>query len=144
MQKWCFFVMGAMSGVIALLSFALLSQSTLPAAHAVNNIADGSMGVLAVPGMSGQDTQDMLWVIHKGQPVISSTDTTGIVPRPTGDKVTLALYRIEDNGRAIKLAGVRDISYDIGFVDYKGQREATVKDVYKELKDELEKAGKKK
>ncbi len=151
MQKWSYFAMGGMAGIIAILAFALFAQNGSRAyarqdgeiSNYYGGMGDGSMSVIAVPGMSQQATQDCLWIVQKGPPIIPPPKEGTNVPRATGgDKLTLALYKIEQNGAQIKLAAVRDVSYDLGLVDYQGKGDVKVREIFKELKEELDKVKK--
>src|SRR5262245_28374534 len=124
MQKWTFFAMGVMAGIIAILGGALLSQGQGNNAYAQagRGAGDAGLGVLAIPGMSTQNQEDCLWIIHKGQPVIQMKETGINVPRATGEKMTLALYKVMKNGEQIKLSSVRDISYDLALTEYEVEK----------------------
>src|SRR5262245_44585887 len=76
MQKWSFFAMGVMAGVIAILGFSLAAQGHGTPVYAQGyggggggGMGDAGLGMIAIPGSSQQSVQDSLWVIHKG-PVV--------------------------------------------------------------------------
>jgi len=137
MQKWGFFAVGAMAGVIAVLSFALLLQQQNGLAHASTFQGDDTQNKLVMaPGMSQQNQADCLWIIHKHPALIKPKDADKDLTKP--DRLSLSLYRITKNGEGMKLVAVRDISYDEELVEYQTARETpTVRDVYDLLKKQV-------
>ncbi len=139
MQKWGFFSMGAMAGVIAVLSFALLLQQQNNLAYAAAGYQgdDGANKLVVTSGMSNQNQADMLWVLHKHQPMIKPKDQDKELVKT--DHLTLSLYKITKNGEGMKLIAVRDISYDEELTEFNVTREQpTVRDIYEQLKKQVE------
>src|SRR5258706_441701 len=98
-------------------------------------MGDPEMQLIAVPGMSVAGTQDSLWLIHKGATVPPPSDPKNPPPsRPTTEKLTLALYKIDKQGTVIKLVDVRDISYDLGMVQFEDDQKPSVKEVAEKWK----------
>ena len=76
MQKWGFFSMGAMAGIIAVLSFALLLQQQNSLAYAKGSTQgdDSSNKLVVMAGASTQNQPDCLWIVHKHQPLLKPKD----------------------------------------------------------------------
>lgn len=140
MQKWSFFAMGAMTGVIAILSCALLMQQQGGQAYAAAMQGDDTQNKLVISsGMSQQNQSDMLWIVHKHPRLIKPKEQDKELQK---DCVSLSLYKITRNGEGMKLIAVRDISYDEELVEYQTARETpSVKDVYDLLKKQMPKSG---
>ncbi len=140
MQKWGFFAMGAMAGIIVVLSFALLSQQQSGLAYAATSGAQGddsSNKLVVMAGMSNQNQADMLWIVHKHQPLLKPKDQDKDLQK--ADHTTLSLYKITKNGEGMKLVAVRDISYDEELTELNITREQpTVRDIYEQLKKQVE------
>jgi hypothetical protein len=134
MQKWTFFTMGLMAGLILLLGGALLMQGRESTAHAapMQGVDNQGKFVMAVGG-SEPNRYDMLWVLneHPPHPKLKPErgDDAGFMKQ---NQITLCLYKIERQGEKMKLVAARDIAYDIEFQDL-GQESPTAKEVYQTL-----------
>ncbi len=140
MQKWTYFSMGIMAGLILLLGGALLMQGREPAAHAVPMQSVDNQGqFLFAVGSSEPNRYDMLWVLHRHAPHpklrIRGEEDAGILK---GEQITLCLYKVERQGEKMKLAAARDIAYDIELQDY-NQENPTAKEVLETLKKRMKK-----
>ena len=143
MQRWSYFSMGIMAGIILVLLTVVVVQSHEPKAYgaasqAVDNTGQGLM--LATGGATSQ-MSDVLWVIHKHAVARkaggSDKDITG-----KDERITLCCYQVQNGARSIKLCAVRDISFDMDVVEY-GNDKPHVKDIIEELKKTLPKEEKK-
>jgi hypothetical protein len=139
MQKWTYFSMGIMAGLILLLGGALLVQGREPAAHAMQSVDNQGKYVMAV-GSSEPNRYDMLWVLHEHPPhpklrLRGEEDDAGILK---GQRISLCLYKIEQQGEKMKLAAVRDIAYDVEMIEYQ-QKTPTVREVIDMLKKSVPK-----
>ena len=138
MQKWTYFSMGIMAGLVLLLGGALLVQGREPAAYAKQAV-DNQGGFALVTGSSEPNRHDMLWVLHKHDPHpklrIRGDDDAGILK---GQQITLVLYKIERQGERMKLVAARDIAYDIELQDF-NQEPPTAKEVLETLKKRMKK-----
>ena len=137
MQKWGFFSMGIMAGIIAVLFTALVMQNREPLAHAasVPQTVDGSAdgGLIIGTGASQQNQNDILWVVYKrAASKKAGADARDIVAQKN-ERITVAAYKIDVNGRQMKLAAVRDISFDLDLLQYQNDRPA-VKDIVEEIR----------
>jgi hypothetical protein len=132
MQKWGYFAMGTMAGIILVLTFALLGQQQGNLAHASSYVQDGPGTLHISRGSATQNQDDCLWVLHKHPPLIKPKET-GDKEMQKGEKMSLLLYRITKNGEAMKLVAVRDISYDEELMELYNER-PSVKDIYEQLK----------
>lgn len=138
MQKWTYFSMGIMAGLILLLGGALLMQGREPAAHAMQSVDNQGKFTLAV-GSSEPNRYDMLWVLHEHPPhpklKVRGEDDAGILK---GTQMSLCLYKIERQGEKMKLVAARDIAYDIELQDF-NQETPTAKEVLKSLSGRMKK-----
>jgi hypothetical protein len=139
MQKWAFFTMGLMSGIIVLLATALLMQ---PAAARQDGVSsnDGK-GLLMVPGGSADNRNDIVWVLHEHDPLpalaklVSDTEEAKDLRKPK--RLSLMMYQCVSGAKSMKLVSARDISYDEELVDYNTER-PRVADIYADLKKAAE------
>ena len=138
MQKWTYFTMGIMAGLILLLGGALLSQGRESTAYAMQGVDNQGRFSLAT-GSSEPNRYDMLWVMHEHDPHpklrLRGDDDAGIL-KPK--QITLCLYKIERQGERMKLVAARDIAYDIELQNY-NQETPTVKEVLDTLKKGMKK-----
>jgi len=144
MQKWGFFSMGIMAGIIVMLLSALLMQQREPLAHAATmaQAADGGGGGLIMGiGASQQNQNDICWVMYKRNvPRKAGADPKDIIGQKE-ERIALAAYKIDINGRQMKLAAVRDISFDLDVLELANDR-PHVKDIVEELRKQLPKEEK--
>ncbi len=147
-QKWTFFTIGVMAGMIALLSFALLLQASEPTAVATpekksrNGTADPSAGIVLATGGSQSQIQDICWVLYKRK----NTNQTGSGDGGTiqddvtskEEIVSLGCYQVTRNGKAMKLVGLRNISYDMDLLELQNER-PSVGEIVKELRRQKKK-----
>ena len=140
MQKWTYFSMGIMAGLILLLGGALLVQGREPAAYAMQGVDNQGKYAMGIGG-SAQGLNDLVWVLHEHPPLPGlrdrGTDDDNRVMKPMA--VSLALYKVAENGRKMELVSVRDIAYDVEIQDWR--TEPPVKEIIALLKKQL---GKKK
>ena len=139
MQKWTYFSMGIMAGLILLLGGALLMQGREPAAYAMQGV-DNQGAFTVATGSSEPNRYDMLWVLHKHQPhpklrLRGEEADAGILK---GEQITLCLYKIERQGEKMKFVAARDIAYDIELRDF-NQETPTTKEVLETLKKKMKK-----
>ena len=136
MQKWGFFSMGIMAGVIVVLLTALIMQQREPlayAAPALQSADAGTGGLIMGIGASQQNQNDICWVLYKrNAPVKAGSDPKDVVAQKN-ERISLAAYRIEVNAKQMKLAAVRDISFDLDVLQLANDR-PTVKDIVEELR----------
>jgi len=142
MQKWGFFSMGIMAGIIVVLLSALLMQQREPQAYAnvpAAQAADaGSGGLIMGIGASQQNQNDICWVMYKRNvPRKAGADPKDIIGQKE-ERIALAAYKIDINGRQMKLAAVRDISFDLDVLELANDR-PHVKDIVEELRKQLPK-----
>jgi hypothetical protein len=141
MQKWTYFSMGIMAGLILLLGGALLMQGREPSAYAAPMQGVDNQGKFTVAvGSSEPNRYDMLWVLHEHPPhpklkVRGEDGDAGIMK---GQLMSLCLYKIERQGEKMKLVAARDIAYDIELQDY-NQETPTAKEVLKVLTGKMRK-----
>lgn len=142
-QKWTFFAIGVMAGIIAILSFALVLQSMTPKAHA--QAAGGELsaaGIVVATGGSQQNINDVCWVLikHPNDGASAGGDGTTTASKVMDKKeyLSLACYKVDDNGRKMKLVGIRNITWDIDLIELNNDK-PTVMEIIKALKDEEKK-----
>ena len=139
MQKWSYFSMGIMAGLIMLLLTVVIMQSHEnkayafpPAAlQAADNTGQGLM--LATGGATSQQA-DILWVIHKHKaPARAGGGDTKDIVSTKDERITLCCYQVLTGGRKIKLVGVRDISFDMDLMELENDK-PSVRDIVEALK----------
>lgn len=139
MLKWSYFSMGAMAGIIAVLSFALMAQQQSNLAYAAPNNPwqdNNQQGLIVQAGGATQNQNDCLWVLNKHQPLIKPKEGAQDKELQAPFKYSLCLYRIVRNGEQMKLVACRDITYDMELVELYNDR-PTVKDIYEQLKKSI-------
>jgi hypothetical protein len=148
-QKWTFFTIGVMAGMIALLSFALLLQASESTAYAApparNGTSDPSAGIVVATGGSQSQIQDICWVLYKRK---NSAQASGGEGETVQDSVTakeelltLGCYQVVRNGKSMKLVGLRNVSYDMDLLEYQNER-PSVADIVKALRTQQKKKKK--
>ena len=139
MQKWSYFSMGIMAGIIAVLFTVVVSQNRepqayaapAPAAQAVDNTGQGLM--LATGGATANQA-DVLWVInkHKAAGGRAGADSKDVVASKD-ERITLCCYQVLVGCRKIRLVGVRDISFDMDLIELENDK-PTVKEIVETLR----------
>ena len=144
MQKWSYFSMGIMAGIILVLLTVVTMQNREAKADAAAPAAmqdNTGQGLMLCPGSATSQMNDILWVIHKHTVARkaggSDKDVTG-----KDERITLCCYQVQNGARSIKLAAVRDISFDMDVVEYMNEK-PHVKDIIEELKKSMPKEEKK-
>ena len=135
MQKWSYFSMGIMAGIIAVLLTVVVLQNHEPQAHAASPQAADNTGqglMLATGGATSQQA-DILWVINKHKaPARAGADTKDVV-NSKDERITVCCYQVQTGGRKIKLVGVRDISFDLDLMELENDK-PSVKDIVEALR----------
>ena len=101
-QKWAFFTIGIMAGMIAILSFSLLLQASQPMAIAspASGTADPSAGIVLATGGSQQNLNDICWVVYKRKNTSQSGSDSGATQDDITNKeylVSLGCYQVTKN-----------------------------------------------
>ncbi len=145
-QKWTFFAIGVMAGVIAVLGYALILQAHSPkaAAQAGGGDTNAQAGITVATGGSQQNINDVCWILYK-HPGHQKKDESGttvdnLLNKP--EMLTLACYQVTNNARGLKLVGVRNISWDMDLLELSNEK-PSVPDIVKFLRDEQKKKDKK-
>jgi hypothetical protein len=129
--------MGILVGVVAVLLTVVVMQNREPQAFAAAPAAPQSVdntgqGLLMGSGSATANQNDVLWIVYKHaaklKPGASEKDVTA-----KDERVTLCCYQVQNGARSIKLAAVRDISFDLDVVEYMNDK-PHVKDIIEELK----------
>jgi hypothetical protein len=137
MQKWSYFSMGIMSGIIAVLLTVVVLENREPRAEASPlQTADSAAGagLLIGTGASQANQNDILWVIYKRPAETGPSDVK------KSERLTLCCYQVSNGARTIKLAAVRDISYDMDLMELSNDR-PHVRDIVEELRKQKRAAG---
>ena len=146
-QKWTFFTIGIMAGIIAVLSFSLLLKASEPIALATpikgSGSSDPNAGLIMATGGSQQNLDDICWVLYKRKNTNSTagTDGGGTVQDEVTSKeelLTLGCYQVTKNGKYMKLVGLRNISYDMDLLEIQNER-PSVSEIVKELRRQKKK-----
>ena len=139
MQKWSYFSMGIMAGIIAVLLTVVVMQNREPqayaatppaAAQAADNTGQGLM--LATGGATSQQP-DILWVINKHKAAARAGGDPKDVVNAKDERITLCCYQVMTGGRKIRLVGVRDISFDMDLIDFENDK-PSVKDIVETIR----------
>jgi hypothetical protein len=146
MQKWGFFSMGIMAGIIVVLLSALLMQQREPQAYATIPAAQaadaGSGGLIMGIGASQQNQNDICWIVYKHSvPPKAGSDPKDVVTQKT-ERVSLACYQIGNGARSMKLAAVRDISFDLDMLELANDK-PSVKDIVETIRKQQPKKDEK-
>jgi hypothetical protein len=145
MQKWSYFSIGIMAGIILVLLTVVILQNHEPKAYAAPTPAQASDNtgqglMLATGGATNQQT-DVLWVIHKHAAARKAGGSEKDILNKD-ERITLCCYQVMNGARKIRLVGVRDISFDMDVVELENDK-PTVKDVIEALKKSQPKEEKK-
>ncbi len=134
MQKWSFFSMGIMTGIIAVLVTVVVMQNHEPRAHAqaVDNTGAGLMMGIAASQANQNDVVCILWK-HPAPQTRISTDRTDAAITNKPERLTLCTYQITNGARTMRLAAIRDVTFDMDVVEYHNDK-PSVKDIIDELK----------
>lgn len=141
-QRWAYFAMGLMAGVIVVLALALLQQQGAARAYAAASQATSSdgRGLLMATGMSQQNLSDIVWVLHEHPPLAalarSGEDSETMAKLRKPNRLSLMLYKVERNGTAMKFIAGRDLSYDEELIEWKNES-PTVKEVVEALRKQI-------
>ncbi|MBI4566021.1 MAG: hypothetical protein HY716_15145 [Planctomycetes bacterium] len=144
MQKWSYFTMGLLAGLVLVLGAALLAQGKSGEALASPPLFQGvdNQGefVLAVGGAE-QQVNDLLWVLHKHKklPALEPREMDVRDKAINKDMISLCLYKADENGRKIKLVAVRNIAYEVEMDELKGSTVPPVSDIRDLLKKNVRK-----
>ncbi len=148
MQKWGFFSMGIMAGIIVVLLSALLMQHREPLANATapaTQAADaGQNGLIMGIGASQQGISDICWVLFKRaapRKAAAGSDPKDVVAQKD-ERITLAAYQIKNGARSMQLSAVRDISFDLDILEIANDK-PSVKDIVETLRKQQPKDDKK-
>jgi hypothetical protein len=137
MQKWSYFSMGIMAGIIAVLFTVVVSQNREPQAYAAvapAQAADNTgQGLMLATGGATANQVDVLWVINKHKAVARAGGDSKDVVSSKDERITLCCYQVLTGGRKIKLVGVRDISFDMDLMELENDK-PTVKEIVEALR----------
>ena len=132
MQKPMWFSMGLMAGVIAVLLTIVVMQNREPMAYA-QAAGGGDADTMMYSGGAQSQIQDIIWVLHKkNTPKKPGADPDDIIANKTMHHI-LACYQVVNQGRGVRLVGIRDISFDLDIPEYKNEK-PTVREIITELK----------
>ena len=127
--------MGIMAGIIAVLLTTVIMQNREPLAYAAapQSVDNTGQGLMLGTGSATSGMNDILWVVYK-RPVArkASGDAKDVVAQKD-ERITVAAYKMDVNGRQMKLAAVRDVSFDLDVTEYQNDR-PHVKDIVEELR----------
>ena len=145
-QKWTFFTIGVMAGIIAVLGGALLLQARASNAYASSPTTQDNnpaAGIVVATGGSQSNVNDICWVLYKQEKKSGGDSDRGsaadeILNRPA---LSLACYQVTGNAKGMKLIGVRNVAWDMDLTEYSNER-PEVKEIVKVLRDEAAKKKK--
>jgi hypothetical protein len=143
MQKWSYFSMGIMAGIIAVLLTVVVMQNREPLAHAstvAQSVDNTNAGLMMGVGASQQNQNDIVWVVYKRPAPRKAGADSKDMTIAKDERITLACYQIGNGARQMKLAAVRDISFDLDVLELANDR-PHVKDIIDEIKKTMPKPG---
>ncbi|MBI2932898.1 MAG: hypothetical protein HYY16_14730 [Planctomycetes bacterium] len=147
-HKWAYFSMGIMSGIILMLVFALLMQHRENVAWARQDAGTDKQGhpLLMATGGSQANINDIVWVLHEHDPIealrLEGTDEgTSVQKLRKQSRLSLLMYRCENQAKSMKLIAARDIGYDEEMIDYMTEK-PRVSEVISELRKQADKGKK--
>ena len=149
MQKWYYFSMGLMVGIVAVLLTIIIMQNHQMEAYAAQGATSGGGAgetLFATTGGAQQQFSDIVWVTYKRRvPPKPGTNADDIVAKKE-ERITLACYQVLGQGRNIKLVSARDISFDMDLLDWTNNQPVgpKVAEIVNELRKEAEAEKKKK
>ncbi len=135
MQKWSYFSMGIMAGIIAVLMTVVVMQNHEPKAYGAPQGTDNTgQGLMLATGGATSQQADVLWVInkHKAPPRAGGADPKDVVSSKD-ERITLSCYQVTTGARKIKLVAVRDISFDQDLIELENEK-PSVKDIVETLR----------
>jgi len=138
MQRWGTFSMGILVGIVAVLLTVVVMQNREPQAYAATPPAPAQavdntgQGLMMGSGSATANQNDILWIVYKRNAPRKAGATDKDVTAKD-ERVTLCCYQVQNGARSIKLAAVRDISFDLDVVEYMNDK-PHVKDIIEELK----------
>ena len=130
MQKWSYFSMGIMAGIIAVLMTVVVMQNHEPKAYGSAPQASDNTGtgLMLATGGATANQPDILWVINKHKTTARAGADPKDVVGAKDERITLCCYQVLTGGRKIKLVGVRDISFDMDLIELENDK-PSVKDI---------------
>ena len=138
-SKWMYFATGIMAGIIAVLLTVVIAQNREPQAWAAPQTVDNTgAGLMIGTGGCQSGIMDIIWVVYKRQ-APTKGDKEGALSK--SERITLCCYQVENGARKMKLAGVRDISFDLDVVELENDK-PSVKDIVEAIKKNLPKDSK--
>ena len=131
-SRWTYVATGVMTGIIGVLLTVVIAQNREPQAWAAPQSVDNNQnGLIMGSGGATTNTQDVLWVIYKRAAASTAGGKDTILTK--SEKITLCCYQVANGARSMKLAAVRDISFDMDLVEYSNEK-PHVKDIVEDLK----------
>lgn len=147
MNKWAYYGMGLMSGVIlVLLTIVFLRDGASYEAHAGSR--SGGMGaadwsLMTATGGVLQQTQDVMYIVYKRPAGENEKKLLG--KSFEGDRITLCAYRVFPSGGmnqgTVKLITAREISYDLKLIASDPDTLRSFKEIKKAYDDAVKKAN---
>jgi hypothetical protein len=92
-------------------------------------------------GGSADNRADVVWILKKGGAPDWMKFDRGKNSIITDERLTLACYQVQNNGRSIRLVAIRDLSYDMQLIEL-GNDKPHVTDIIEDLKKQKEKIDK--
>lgn len=140
------FAMGAMAGIIAVLSAALFLREGMPEAVAQSAIQDSGSGIVAATGGVLPAANDIFWVLNKRYPGELERKLLG--KNFEGERVTLCVYRVVAGGGKsgqgqVYLIAARDITYDLKMEYLDNETRDSIREIRSKYNEELDKILKK-
>jgi hypothetical protein len=135
MHKWGFFTMGIMSGIIAVLLTTVVMQNREPLAYAAapQSVDNTGAGLMLGTGSATSGMNDILWVVYKRPAQRKASGDAKDVVTQKDERISVGAYKMDVNGRQMKLVAVRDISFDLDLLEL-GNDRPHVKDIVEELR----------
>jgi len=131
-SRWTYVATGVMTGIIGVLLTVIIAQNREPQAWAAPQSVDNNQnGLIVSTGGATTSTQDILWIVYKRPAPATAGGKDSILSK--AERITLCCYQVANGARSMKLATVRDISFDMDLVEYSNEK-PHVKDIVEDLK----------
>lgn len=137
--RWSQFSLGLLAGVVVVLLVLVVLQNREPQAYAAPQGVDQAGGGLIMGvGSSQPNLTDIVWVLwkHPAPKHAPGADTKDDSIIGSKDEfLTLCCYQLEGGARGMRLAAVRNITFDMDMAEYRNAKPSVM-----EIVQELQKA----
>lgn len=136
--RWSQFSLGLLAGIVVVLLVLVILQNREPQAHAApQGVDQAGTGLIMGIGSSQPNLNDIVWVLwkHPAPKHAPGTDTKDqdTVVGSKDEFLTLCCYQLETGARGMRLAAVRNITFDMDMHEYRNAK-PTVAEIISEIR----------